>query len=105
VSIKKGRRAGHTEEDLPAPKTTEGAIVMEQRRMVMVSVEVRSGRTHFRVGVQAQSIRRALSLVGGRYPQGEVRVAFPIEPEGFFVQEPSALARKVGSEQAHREAA
>lgn len=78
---------------------------MEQQKMVKVSVEVRSGTARFRVGVQAQSIRRALSLLGGRYPQGEVRVAFPIEPEGFFVQEPSALGRIVGTEQAHQEAA
>jgi hypothetical protein len=78
---------------------------MEQQRMVKVSVEVRSGTAHFRVGVQAQSIRRALSMVGGRYPQGEVRVVFPTEPEGFFVQEPSALARIVGSERTHTQAA
>jgi len=58
-----------------------------------------------RVGVQARSIRKALSMVGGRYPQGEVRVAFPIEPEGFFVKEPSVLTGIVGSEQAHQEAA
>ena len=58
---------------------------MEQR-MVKVSIVVRNGTARFRVGVQAQSIRKAVSLVGGRYPQGEVRVAFPIEPEGFFVE-------------------
>jgi hypothetical protein len=44
-------------------------------------------------------------MVGGRYPGGEVRVAFPIEPEGFFVQEPSALAGIGGPEQTQREAA
>jgi hypothetical protein len=78
---------------------------MEQQRMMKVSVEVRTGTARFRVGVQAQSIRKAVSLVGGRYPQGEVRVAFPIEPEGFFVQEPSAWAGIVGSEQAYQQAA
>jgi hypothetical protein len=78
---------------------------MEQQKMVKVSVEVRSGTTRFRVGVQAQSVRRALGLVGRRYPLGEVRMEFPIEPEGFFVQEPSVLARIVGSEQDHQEAA
>jgi hypothetical protein len=50
---------------------------MEQQRMVKVSVEVRSGTARFRVGVQAQSIRRALSLVGRSYPQGEVKMEFP----------------------------
>ncbi len=78
---------------------------MEQQKMVKVSVEVRSGTARFRVGVQAQSIRRALSLLGGRYPQCEVRVAFPIEPSGFFVQGPSALTGIVGTEQTHQEAA
>jgi hypothetical protein len=47
--------------------------------MVKVSVEVRSGTGRFRVGVQAESIRRALSVVGARYPTSEVRVIFPIE--------------------------
>jgi hypothetical protein len=78
---------------------------MEQQKMVRVSVEVCSGTARFRVGVQAQDIRSALSLVGGRYPQGEVRVAFPIEPEGFFVQGPSVLAGIVGTEHTLQEAA
>jgi hypothetical protein len=60
---------------------------MEQQQMVRLSVEVRSGTARFRVGVQAQSIRKALSVVGGWYPRGVVEVAFPIEPEGFFVRE------------------
>ena len=59
---------------------------MEQHT-VKISVEVRSGTARFRVGVQAPSIRKALSLVAGRYPRGVVSVAFPIEPEGFPVYE------------------
>ena len=39
---------------------------MERQRRVKFSVEVRSGAARFRVGVQAQSIREALRLVGGR---------------------------------------
>jgi hypothetical protein len=62
---------------------------MDQKK-VKVSVEVRSGTAHFRVGVQAKSIRKALGVVGARYPQGEVRVIFPIEPAGFFVDGPAA---------------
>ncbi len=58
---------------------------MEHQRGVRLSVEVRSGTARFRVGVQAQSIREALGVVGGRYPRGVV--AFPIEPEGFFMKE------------------
>jgi hypothetical protein len=57
------------------------------------------------VGVQAKSIRKALSLVAGQYPQGVVRVAFPIEPEGFFVREPLAPAGMVGHERTHEVAA
>ena len=60
---------------------------MEQQKLVRVSVEVRNGTARFRVGVQAGSIRKALSMVGGRYPRGVVRVLFPVEPEGFFVHE------------------
>ena len=66
----------------------------EQEHMVKVSIEVRNGATHFRVGVQARSIRRALGVVGARYPQGEARVMFPIEPDGFFVER-SAVAEMV----------
>jgi hypothetical protein len=65
--------------------------------MVKVSVEVRKGTAHFRVGVQARSIRRALGVVGARYPNGEDRVMFPIEPEGFFVNG-SAVAEMVEPE-------
>ena len=57
----------------------------QQQEMVRISVEVRSGTARFRVGVQAQSIREALSVVGERYPGGVVEVVFPIEPEGSFV--------------------
>jgi hypothetical protein len=69
--------------------------------MVKVSVEVRSGTARFGVSVQAQSIRSALALVEARYPRGEVGMVFPIEPEGFFVDGPAALAGTVETE--HRE--
>ena len=58
--------------------------------MVKVSIEVSSGVSRFRVMVQAESIRRAVSLVGGRYPGSDVRVIFPIDPESFFVKDPIA---------------
>lgn len=72
--------------------------------MVNVSVEVRNGAAHFRVGVQAKSIRRALGRVGARYPTSEVRVEFPIEPDGFFVEGP-AVAEMVEIEHPKRMAA
>ena len=53
--------------------------------MIRVSVEVCSGAGRFRAAVWAQSIEHALSLVKARYPSGEARVIFPIEPESFFV--------------------
>ena len=52
--------------------------------MVKVSIEVRSGATRFRVGVRAESIERAVSLTEKRFPGRNVKVSFPIEPEGFF---------------------
>jgi hypothetical protein len=67
------------------------------QRMVKVSVEIRSGTARFRVGVQAESIGEALNMVGARYPQGEVKVIFPIAPDSFFVRGP-ALAGMVGPE-------
>jgi hypothetical protein len=66
--------------------------------MVKVSIEVRSGDARFDVGVQAESIQRAMSLVRERYPRGSVRVKFPIEPESFFVKQPTAQTRIDGLE-------
>ena len=60
---------------------------MERQRRVKFSVEVRSGAARFRVGVQSQNIREALSLVGGRHPRGVVEVAFPTHQESFYVHE------------------
>jgi hypothetical protein len=55
--------------------------------VVRVSIEVRSGAAHFRVGIQASSIQRAVSLAKGLYSATDVRVIFPIDPEGFFVKD------------------
>ncbi len=60
--------------------------------MVKVSIQVSTGTASFSVAVRAESIRRAVSLVGGRYPGREVRVKFPIEPEGFFDEDSTAPA-------------
>ena len=57
--------------------------------MVKVSIEVRNGAAHFNVAVKAQSIKRAVSVVRGSYPGCAVRVKFPIEPQGFFMNEPA----------------
>jgi hypothetical protein len=73
--------------------------------MVKVSIEVCSGAAHFDVGVQAESIQRAVSFVRERYPKGNVRVKFPIEPESFFVEDPTPRRRIVGLEPPARVAA
>ena len=56
-------------------------------QMVKVSVEVRSGSARFWVSVLAQSIQQAASIVSGWYPDRDVRMKFPIDPEGFFVED------------------
>jgi hypothetical protein len=58
--------------------------------MVKVSIEVHSGTARFAVAVQAQSIQQALSIVATRYPGSIARVEFPIDPEGFFVEDSAA---------------
>jgi hypothetical protein len=74
--------------------------------VVKVCVEVSSGATRFCVAVRAQSIRRALSLVGERYPKGEAEVKFPIGPEGFSVEEPGvSRAGPIGFEALEQRAA
>jgi hypothetical protein len=58
--------------------------------MIKVSVEVREGTACFRVGVRAASIARAVSIVRSDHPDRDVRVVFPIDPDGFFVGEDAA---------------
>jgi hypothetical protein len=55
-----------------------------ESEMVKVSIEVRSGAARFRVGVRAESIERAVSLMEKRFHGRNVKVSFPIDPEGFF---------------------
>jgi hypothetical protein len=73
--------------------------------MVKVSIEVRSGAAHFDVAVQAQSIQRAVSFVQERYSKGTVKAKFPIEAEGFFVEDLTARGGIVGLEHPARAAA
>jgi hypothetical protein len=57
--------------------------------VVRITVEVGRGAIRYRVAVQAESIRRALEIVEGMSPGRELKVAFPIDPESFFVEEPA----------------
>jgi hypothetical protein len=58
--------------------------------MVKVSIEVRDRIARFRVGVHAQNIEQALSIVQARHPSSVVKVSFPIDPEQFFVEDMAA---------------
>ena len=53
-------------------------------------MEVREGTAMSRATVQAGSIREAVSITRGRYPGGDVRVIFPIDPKGFFIEGPAS---------------
>ena len=55
-----------------------------------VSIEVHSKTARFAVAVQAKSIQRALSIVTAHHPGSVARVMFPIEREGFFVEDAAA---------------
>lgn len=55
--------------------------------MVRISVEVKSGPARFRVGVQAQSIERALEMIQRQYLGKDCKVRFPIDSEAFFARE------------------
>jgi hypothetical protein len=59
--------------------------------MIRVSMEVRQGTALTRATVEAESIREAVSITRGRYPDRDVRVMFPIDPEDFFIEGPAKL--------------
>jgi len=73
--------------------------------MVKLSVEVRSGAARFDVGVQADSVQRAMSLVKVRYPEANVRLKFPIKPESFFVEHGAPQAEQIEFEEPHEKTA
>ena len=49
-----------------------------------------------RYGGVAERIERAVNLVGGSHPAYDAGVTFLIDPEGCFVEDPAAQARKAG---------
>ncbi|CAA9466721.1 MAG: hypothetical protein AVDCRST_MAG28-4171 [uncultured Rubrobacteraceae bacterium] len=56
--------------------------------MVKASIKVRNnGATRLEVGVQAESIRRVLSIVAKWYLASDVRVKVYLNPEVFLVKE------------------
>ena len=68
--------------------------------MIRISVEVGRGAARYRVAVQAESIERALKIVERQNPGCEAKVAFPIDPEVFFVWDTGATTGPVNQEQA-----
>jgi hypothetical protein len=69
----------------------------KKKTMIKISIEVKSGTTSFKVALQAQSIEGALAIVR-RYNAGkECEVVFPIDPEGFFVEDVPGRGGMVGN--------
>ena len=68
--------------------------------MIRISVELARGVTRYRVAVQAQSIERALEIVEGQNPDFQARVAFPIDPESYFVRDAATTSAVVDREAA-----
>jgi hypothetical protein len=65
--------------------------------MIRISVQVSSGTARFRVAIQAVSIERALENVARQFPGKVCEVAFPIDPETFFVEDSVTSVRKVAA--------
>ncbi len=59
--------------------------------MIRVSVDV--GSAGLSLAVVAESIGRALRLVEDRYPGADLKVVFPLDPDGFFAVGPTEEAR------------
>jgi len=55
--------------------------------MIRISVQVSNDSARFRVAIQAESIERALEIVARQNPGKACEVAFPIDPETFFVDD------------------
>lgn len=53
--------------------------------MIRVSVVADNGTDHLTLVIEAESILQALSAAREYYPDGRVRVVFPIDPEQFFI--------------------
>lgn len=54
--------------------------------MVRVRIEVSDSTTRLLVVVLAGTIEQAVDHVNDRYAGRDVRVVFPLEPNGFFVR-------------------
>jgi len=59
--------------------------IPKKKRMIKISIEVRSSAAKFKVALVAESIERALEMAKRYNPGKECKVVFPIDPESFFV--------------------
>ena len=59
--------------------------IRKKKKMIKISIEVKSGSARFKVASQAESIEGALELAKRYNPAKECKVVFPIDPESFFV--------------------
>jgi len=73
--------------------------------VIRVVIEVCYEATCSRVVAQAKSIRGAASIAAAAYPDADIRVKFPIDPEAFFVKDSAARAEIVSFERAEEMAA
>ena len=64
--------------------------------MIKISIEVKSGDARFKVALLAESIEGALEMAKRYNPGKECRVVFPIDPEGFFVEDDLGRGGVVG---------
>ena len=56
--------------------------------MIRVLVEIKEEAAPLRVEVRAESISQAVGTIEELHPGRKVQVVFPIDPEGFFVEDP-----------------
>ena len=63
--------------------------------MIIVTVEVGSRVQRFRLTLCAPSIERAMSMAKARYPDSEVKLLFPIDPDTFFAKDAADIAEQI----------
>jgi hypothetical protein len=73
--------------------------------VIRVLIDVRNGATRSGVVAQARSLPEEASVAAAAYPNADIRVTFPIDPEAFFVGDPAARAGIVSVERVEGTAA
>jgi hypothetical protein len=68
--------------------------------VIRISVVLTRGPARYSVAIQAQSIGRTLEIVEGQNPGCQAKVAFPIDPEAYFVRDAAAIDSLVDREAA-----